>query len=58
LEVEAEVEAAEAAEAEAVETEAVEAVEAEVAEAEGCIRGSSMHWKLRNALEEHRGGQS
>jgi hypothetical protein len=36
----------------------MEAVEAEVVEVEGCIRGGSMHWKHRNASEEHGGGQS
>jgi hypothetical protein len=42
-------------------TEVVDAAEAEaakVAEAEGCIGGSNMHWKCRNASEEHGGGQS
>jgi hypothetical protein len=40
---------------EAVEVEAakVEAEAAEVAEAEGCIGGGGMHWKHRNASEEH-----
>jgi hypothetical protein len=52
---EAEVEAAEAVEVEAVETEAVEA---KAAEAEGCIGGSSMHWKHWNASEVHGGGWS
>jgi hypothetical protein len=30
----------------------------EAAEAEGCIGGSSMHWRHWNASEEHGGGQS
>jgi hypothetical protein len=52
----AEVEAAEAVEAKAVEVKVVDVEAAEVAEAEGCIRGGSMHWKRRNASEEHGGG--
>jgi hypothetical protein len=46
---------AEAVEAEAVETKVAEA---EAAEAEGCIGGSGMHWKDRNASEVHGGGRS
>jgi hypothetical protein len=45
-------------EAKAVEVKAVDAEAAEVAEAEGCIGGGSMHWKHRNASEEHGGGRS
>jgi hypothetical protein len=55
---EVEVGVAKAVEVEAVEMEAVEAKAAKVAEAEGCIGGSSMHWKHWNALEVHGGGQS
>jgi hypothetical protein len=44
------------AEVEVVETE--EAGEEEAAEAEGCIGGSGMHWKHRNASEVHRGVRS
>jgi hypothetical protein len=39
----------------AVETEAVKA---KAAEAEGCIGGGSMHWRRRNASEEHGSGWS
>jgi hypothetical protein len=38
--------------------EMVDAAKAEVAkaaEAEGCVGGSGMHWKHRNASEEHGG---
>jgi hypothetical protein len=36
----------------------VDAEAAEAAEAEGCIGGGGMHWKRRNASEEHGGGRS
>jgi hypothetical protein len=63
---EAEAAEAEAAEVEAAEAEAAEAeaAEAEAAEVEAavetgvCIGGGGMHWKRRNALEEHGSGQS
>jgi iron only hydrogenase large subunit-like protein len=50
-----EVRAAKAVKAAAVETEVVEA---KAAEAEGCIGGGGMHWKRRNASEEHGSGRS
>jgi hypothetical protein len=45
----------------AVEMEAVKAKAAKAAkaaEAEGCIRGSGMHWMRRNASEERGSGRS
>jgi hypothetical protein len=53
-----EVRAAKAVKAAVVEMEAVEAKAAKAAEAEGCIRGGGMHWKRRNASEEHGSGRS
>jgi hypothetical protein len=46
-------EAVDAAKAEAAKAEAAKA-----AKAEGCIGGGSMHWRRRNALEEHGSGWS
>jgi hypothetical protein len=55
------VEAAEAVWAAAVETEAVKAKAAKAAKAaevEGYIGGGGMHWRRRNASEEHGSGRS